>query len=92
MIAVGSTLYFSANDGSNGAELWKSNGTSSGTVMVMDINPNTLSSSNPGGFLLIGDMLCFSATDGASGVELWSVEVGPSGNIVAPGHVEVIFS
>src|SRR5688500_9071079 len=33
-VAVGSTYYFSANDGINGAQLWKSDGTESGTVLV----------------------------------------------------------
>ena len=36
--AVGNTLYFQATDGTNGTELWKSDGTASGTVMVKDIN------------------------------------------------------
>ncbi len=35
---VGSTLYFVANDGANGSELWKSDGTEVGTVMVKN-NP-----------------------------------------------------
>ena len=35
--AVGSTLYFQANDGTHGGELWKSDGTAAGTVMVKDI-------------------------------------------------------
>ncbi|HNX59832.1 MAG TPA: Ig-like domain-containing protein, partial [Spirochaetota bacterium] len=35
--AVGSTLYFIAKDITNGFELWKSDGTESGTVMVKDI-------------------------------------------------------
>src|SRR4051812_4954434 len=32
-------LYFTANDGSNGQELWKSDGTVAGTQLVKDINP-----------------------------------------------------
>ena len=38
LTAVGNTLYFRADDGINGSELWKSDGTASGTVMVKDID------------------------------------------------------
>jgi ELWxxDGT repeat protein len=41
-----SSLFFNANDGSNGYELWKTDGTSAGTVLVKDINPGA-GSSNP---------------------------------------------
>ncbi len=34
---VNGTLYFQATDGSNGYELWKSDGTFAGTVLVRDI-------------------------------------------------------
>ena len=37
LTVVGNTLYFRADDGINGRELWKSDGTVSGTVMVKDI-------------------------------------------------------
>ena len=37
LTAVGNTLFFKANNGQNGYELWKSNGTSSGTVMVLSL-------------------------------------------------------
>lgn len=30
-------LYFAANNGVNGTEIWKSNGTTSGTSMIKDI-------------------------------------------------------
>ena len=38
---VGDTLFFAANDGVHGTELWKSDGTEAGTVLVKDINPGS---------------------------------------------------
>ena len=36
---MGGTLFFTANDGIHGLELWKSDGTAAGTVLVKDIRP-----------------------------------------------------
>ena len=33
------TLYFTADDGMHGRELWRSDGTASGTALVADLNP-----------------------------------------------------
>ena len=34
-----SSIFFGATDGTNGRELWKTDGTAAGTVMVKDLNP-----------------------------------------------------
>jgi RNA polymerase sigma factor (sigma-70 family) len=44
LINVNGTLFFMADDGVHGLELWKSDGTEQGTVMVKDINPGPASS------------------------------------------------
>ena len=36
---MGGVAYFAANDGNHGEELWRSDGTVSGTYMVKDVNP-----------------------------------------------------
>ncbi len=45
LVDVSGTLYFTAHDGVNGGELWKSDGTAAGTVMVKDIRPGSGGSS-----------------------------------------------
>lgn len=71
-------LYFNAADGSRGPELWRSNGTAAGTLLVKDINPGS-QGSNPSGLINMGGTLYFSASDGGNGFELWrsdGTEVG----------------
>lgn len=69
-VSVGSEVYFAANDGVHGEELWKSDGTAAGTVMVDDINPGP-GSSNPSDLTIVGSSIYFTADDGTHGDELW---------------------
>ena len=56
MFVHNNTLFFAANDGSVGTELWKSDGTSNGTVLVKDIRSGSLDGL-PKRFFTIGDTL-----------------------------------
>lgn len=56
-------LYFVHNNGVNGAELWTSDGTASGTRMVKDINSGT-TSSEPNHLIGMNNKLYFNANSG----------------------------
>src|SRR5262245_5797505 len=67
---VGNLAYFSANDGTTGIELWKTDGTAAGTVLVKDILPGP-GNSYPRFLSNVNGTLYFLADDGVSGRELW---------------------
>ncbi len=78
LTAIGGDVYFNAPDGVAGNELWKSDGTSAGTVMVKDIfsvPPSVAKpyewSSDPQSIVASNGMLFFSAYTPANGRELW---------------------
>ncbi|TLZ48430.1 MAG: hypothetical protein E6K18_08925 [Methanobacteriota archaeon] len=84
--AVGSTLFFVANDGTDGIELWESDGTTAGTVIVKDICPggcDAFDYLNPPVPLLtaVGSTLLFVAGDPTSGSEMWKSD---GTNLVGP--------
>ncbi len=72
LIAVEDTLFFQANDGVHGAELWKSVPPYTSASMVQDIR--RYGGSAPEGFILLGTTLFFRATDSEHGKELWRME------------------
>lgn len=81
MANMNGILYFAATDAVSGTELWRSDGTDAGTVMVKDINVGTLSSS-PQNIININGVLFFEATDGINGKELWKSDGTEAGTIM----------
>ncbi len=69
---VGTTLFFSASDGTYGRELWKLPSPYTKAQLVRDINPGYVSS-DVSHITAFGNLIFFSAKDDA-GVELWVSE------------------
>jgi ELWxxDGT repeat protein len=63
-------LYFKATNGTNGEELWKSDGTPAGTVEVKDIYTGAIGSV-PDDLTIWDNKLYFAANDDTHGREIW---------------------
>jgi ELWxxDGT repeat protein len=79
-VIVGDMLFFDANDGIGNFELWKSDGTQTGTVLVKDINPST--GSFPFFATNVNGTLFFTAIDGTHGRELWKSDGTDAGTVL----------
>ena len=75
-------MFFTANDGVHGKELWVSDGTAAGTTIVKDINVGLgdgFDSRLVLEFFEFENELIFRATDGVHGQELWVSDGTSSG-------------
>ena len=87
LMAFGGALYFSANDGLRGRELWKSNGTAAGTTLVKDLaapeaeggfgDGNAL----PSQFTVAGDALFLVITPNPDGAEVYKTDGTAAGTM-----------
>jgi LPXTG-motif cell wall-anchored protein len=75
-VAVGTNVFFTANTTASGRELWKTDGTAAGTVLVKDIYTGTSygypNNSYPNGMTELSGKLYFWANDGSGGAQLWT--------------------
>lgn len=79
--------FFEATNGTDGKEVWVTDGTTAGTFMVADINPT--GDSNPSDFYEHNGKIYFQAAASTGNIELWSTDgvtatlvkdINPTGN------------
>jgi ELWxxDGT repeat protein len=73
IFSTGNYLLLRIPTTAEGLELWKSDGTAGGTVLLKDINPGS-ASSQPGNFYLYNNMVLFTATHAQYGKEIWRTD------------------
>ncbi len=70
---IGARVFFTVDDGIHGNEVWVSDGTAAGTMLVSDIDPGATGSS-PADLINVNGELFFAANDGTHGLELWETD------------------
>jgi len=78
---VGTTTFFTADDGAVGKELWKTDGTVAGTVLVKDINAGS-AWSDPMNLVNVNGTLFFRAFSAGNGRELWKSDGTTAGTVM----------
>ena len=82
LTAVGGRLFFTADDRTHGWELWRSDGSRAGTVLVEDIHPCSNFYYRPGNLTAVRGRLSFAADDGVHGRELWKSDGSRAGTVL----------
>jgi ELWxxDGT repeat protein len=97
LTVIDGNLYFSGDNGVNGAELWKSDGTAAGTTMIANLAVDSMPSGNPANITAAGDWVYFDAWDGSPphstaegrSVSLWRSDGTPEGTLKLTDYPEL---
>ncbi|MBW2537743.1 MAG: hypothetical protein JRI55_40025, partial [Deltaproteobacteria bacterium] len=77
LTAMGGRLYFEANDGTAGTQLWEYDGSESPSLgtAIRQVTINGSGSAHPGALSVFNNRLVFHADDGVNGRELWTLYI-----------------
>ncbi|MET0555384.1 MAG: Calx-beta domain-containing protein [Vicinamibacteria bacterium] len=79
-VQAGGLVYFAANDGEHGMELFVTDGSPEGTRLLVDARPGPQSGIMGAAWLMeAGGDVFFTASDGVHGKELWTSDGTPKG-------------
>ena len=81
IFSTGTYLLFMARTPASGVELWTSDGSSAGTVLLKDINTG-VDSSGVQLFYLFNNLVLFSANNGVNGNEIWKSDGTAAGTVL----------
>src|SRR5688572_7784356 len=82
LFRAGDYIYFTADDGSTGNELYRTDGTPGGSILLKDINRGPAGSAISS-FAYAGGLVYFLAVDVDHGQELWCTDGTPAGTRIA---------
>ena len=81
LVVLNNIVYFQASESGTGSELWRSDGSESGTYLVKDILPGD-QGSFPYNVTAFKNNLYFAANNGVNGYELWRSDGTASGTFM----------
>ncbi len=82
-IAYNNKTYFTADDGVNGNEIWMTDGTTAGTMLLKDIKPGSSAGVASLTSTILNGKIIFMASEGTtSGWELWTSDGTSSGTVM----------
>lgn len=84
-------LFFEGWSNASGDELWKSDGTEAGTVVVKDIRPGS-SGSGINSLTSFNNLLYFIATEGVNGAQLWKSDGTADGTVIVRSDIRAVES